>query len=208
MPQLVQFLSWPEAAIYVPWDIWLVTWIAAALWTNRTIKRPGIGPELPYRALAFSGFILLLGIHSQNSADYLRGVPGANPLTARHRALPPAAGWAMVGLVTLGVIFAWWARIHLGRLWSARITRKEDHKVIDTGPYALVRHPIYTGLILAACATAAEKGSALAVLGAVLFCAGYWMKARLEEHFLRHELGADAYDGYAARTAMLVPFIF
>jgi protein-S-isoprenylcysteine O-methyltransferase Ste14 len=108
----------------------------------------------------------------------------------------------------LGLIFAWWARIHLGRLWSARITRKEGHKVIDTGPYAFVRHPIYTGLIFAALATAAERGSALAVLGAVLFCAGYWMKARLEERFLRQELGADAYDRYATRTAMLVPFLF
>jgi protein-S-isoprenylcysteine O-methyltransferase Ste14 len=208
MSQLVQFLSSPEAAIYVPWDIWLVTWIAAALWANRTLKRPEIGRELPYRAIAFSGFILLLVFHSQNSTDYLRGIPGANPLTARHWALPPGAGWALVGLVALGLIFAWWARIHLGRLWSARITRKEGHKVIDTGPYAFVRHPIYTGLIFAALATAAERGSALAVLGAVLFCAGYWMKARLEERFLRQELGADAYDRYATRTAMLVPFLF
>jgi protein-S-isoprenylcysteine O-methyltransferase Ste14 len=207
MSGLIQYYYWPEAAIMIPWDIWLLSWIAAALWTNRTLKRPRLGPELPYRILAFSGFILVLGIHSQDSGDYLRGLPGANPLTARHWALPFEAGWVMVGLVTVGMIFGWWARIHLGRLWSARITRKEGHRIVDTGPYAIVRHPIYTGLIVAIFATAAEKGSLLAVLGAALFVAGYWMKARREERFLREELGAAAYDNYAARTRMLIPFL-
>jgi protein-S-isoprenylcysteine O-methyltransferase Ste14 len=178
------------------------------LWSSRTVKRPQFIPELPYRILALGGFLLVLEVHSQDSGDYLRGLAATNPLTARHWALSYQAGWAMVGLVFVGMFFAWWARIHLGPLWSARIMRKENHKVIDTGPYAIVRHPIYTGLILGIAATAAEKGSALAVLGAALLAAGYWLKARREEHFLRDELGADAYDGYAARTAMLVPFIF
>lgn len=208
MSGLIDYYYWPEAAIMLPWDVWLISWIVAALWSNRTVKRPRLGPELPYRACTLAGFILLLVVHSQDSGDYLSGVHSANPLTARHWALPYAAGWAMVGLITMGVILAWWARIHLGRLWSARITRKQHHRVIDTGPYALVRHPIYTGLILAATATAAEKGSLLAVFGAALVAIGYWMKARLEEKFLRAELGATTYDGYAARTAMLVPFIF
>ena len=72
------------------------------------------------------------------------------------------------------VVFAVQLRLHLGRLWSGNITRKEGHRVIDTGPYALVRHPIYTGLLLAIFATAAAKGTVLGVLAAVLFTVGLW----------------------------------
>jgi protein-S-isoprenylcysteine O-methyltransferase Ste14 len=69
-----------------------------------------------------------------------------------------------------------------------------------------VRHPIYTGIILAALATAAQLGTALAVAGAVVLWVGFWIKARLEERFLRDELGEGAYDAYRQRVPMLVPF--
>ncbi|HTQ12761.1 MAG TPA: isoprenylcysteine carboxylmethyltransferase family protein [Rhizomicrobium sp.] len=206
MSGFVAYLSWPEAAIYIPWDIWIVTWIAAALWANRTVKTPGIGREIAYRILTLLGFVLLLFVQGQTSGDFLKGLHTQQPLLQRYWALPRNVGWVMVGLVSLGCLFAWWARIHLGRLWSGRITRKEGHKVVDTGPYAIVRHPIYTGLILAAFATAAEKGTPLAVIGALLFYVGYWMKARLEERFLREELGPKDYDAYRARVPMLIPF--
>jgi protein-S-isoprenylcysteine O-methyltransferase Ste14 len=75
-------------------------------------------------------------------------------------------------VVLAGVLFTWWARIHLGRFWSNEITRKEGHRVIDTGPYALVRHPIYTGLIAAILATGVAVGTATAILGAVLIAFG------------------------------------
>ncbi len=100
---------------------------------------------------------------------------------------PLAVGWAMVGVTTLGFAFAWWARIYLGRLWSGSITRKEGHHVVDTGPYALVRHPIYTGIILSAIATAIAIGAVHAYLGAVLLIIGYWIKAKLEERFLQQK---------------------
>jgi protein-S-isoprenylcysteine O-methyltransferase Ste14 len=64
-----------------------------------------------------------------------------------------SATYVLAGLTLAGTSFAWWARIHLGRFWSSAITRKEGHRVIDTGPYGLVRHPIYTGLIGAILAT-------------------------------------------------------
>jgi protein-S-isoprenylcysteine O-methyltransferase Ste14 len=91
-------------------------------------------------------------------------------------------------------------------LWSSQVTRKQDHRIIDTGPYALVRHPIYTGLILAVLATAAVKGTLPGIAGAVFIVWGLWMKARLEERFLRTELGA-AYDDYSRRVPMLIPFL-
>ncbi len=103
-------------------------------------------------------------------------------------------------------MFCWWARIHLGALWSGRITRKEGHRVVDTGPYRLVRHPIYTGIDTAALALLVVKATPIALAGFVLIVWGYWIKARIEERFLREQLGAADYDAYRARTPMLVPF--
>ena len=79
--------------------------------------------------------------------------------------------------------------------------------MIDTGPYALVRHPIYTGIILAIAATALQNGTAAGFLGAGLIIAGFYSKARLEERFLREQLGEENYGAYARRVPMLVPGI-
>ena len=97
--------------------------------------------------------------------------------------------------------------IHLGCLWSSAITRKEKHRLVDTGPYAFVRHPIYTGLIIALLATAAIEATLAALLGALLIALGLWVKARAEERFLSTELGPETYEFYRCRVPMLVPFI-
>ena len=85
--------------------------------------------------------------------------------------------------------------------------KKAGHHVVDTGPYRLVRHPIYSGLIFAAFATAIEKGTSFAMLGAAIITLAFYIKARREERFLRAELAENAYDDYARKTAMLVPFV-
>jgi protein-S-isoprenylcysteine O-methyltransferase Ste14 len=103
--------------------------------------------------------------------------------------------------------FAWWARVHLGALWSGTVTRKTDHRVVDTGPYALVRHPIYTGLLFSMLATAIERGRIEPIIGAALVALGLLLQARLEETFLAGELGESAYAGYRARVPMLIPFL-
>jgi protein-S-isoprenylcysteine O-methyltransferase Ste14 len=115
--------------------------------------------------------------------------------------------YVLSALTLAGISFTWWARIHLGRFWSNSITRKEGHQVIDTGPYGLVRHPIYTGLIAGMLATGIAVGTVTAMLGAVLISLGMWQKARMEEGFLTNELGADAYGSYCRRIPMLVPFL-
>jgi protein-S-isoprenylcysteine O-methyltransferase Ste14 len=118
---------------------------------------------------------------------------------------PVPLAWALVVVVLAGLLFTWWARIHLGRLWSSSVTRKADHHVVDTGPYGIVRHPIYTGIILASAATAAMSGTVLAWLGACVMTTGWVIKARLEEEFLREQLGAETYGEYARRVPMLAP---
>jgi protein-S-isoprenylcysteine O-methyltransferase Ste14 len=90
-------------------------------------------------------------------------------------------------------------------MWSSSVTRKADHHIIDTGPYALVRHPIYTGIIIAAAATAALEAQPVSFIGLVVVTFSFWLKARLEEKFLRRELGMGAYDAYSSRTSMLFP---
>lgn len=142
-----------------------------------------------------AGFVLLFAVHARQH----RG-------SWRLWTVPIGAGWAMVALCFIGFAFAWWARIHLGQLWSAFVTRKVDHHIVDTGPYGIARHPIYSGIILAAIGTAIIKGTVFAIAGALLATLGFWIKARLEEGFLREELGAEAYDAYRRRVPMLVPF--
>jgi protein-S-isoprenylcysteine O-methyltransferase Ste14 len=110
-------------------------------------------------------------------------------------------------LVVLGLIFAWWARIHLGRLWSSGVTKKAGHYLVDSGPYGIVRHPIYTGILLAILATTAAKGTVLGIAGCLLVMLGAWSKARLEEQWLIRELGEDIYQSYRQRVPMLVPFV-
>lgn len=184
----------PVTAAFHVWNVWIVTWVIAAIWSSRAAKRPLFGQGALHWIVTIAGF----GIMS-NGYEFLPPMgywPPAAPLA-----------WMFVGLVALGFVFTWWARLYLGTLWSASVTIKPDHKVVDTGPYALVRHPIYTGMIFAAAMTAAAIGSGTAFLGAAIMALGLWIKARLEERFIRQELGAETYDSYRARVPMLVPFL-
>lgn len=194
----------PEQAIMWAWLAWVISWFAAALWRKRTVKRVEARAEFAHGLVTAAGLFLLFS--SSN--------PGATPVLATWRfdapwlqlwSPPEMVGWALAAAAVLGFGLCWWARLHLGPLWSGQVMRKHDHRVVGTGPYAVVRHPIYTGLILAAAATALLKGSVLSLAGAALVIAGLWMKARLEERFLRSELGPGVYDAYAAKVPMLVP---
>ena len=171
------------------WVVWFVTWWAAAIWSDRAVKGPGARPQLLYNLFTISGALLLFAVRS----------------TERLWHLPRPVQWSTLGLAAAGFLFAWWARIHLGRFWARNVSRKADHRVIDTGPYRLVRHPIYTGIILATAATAILEATAIAWAGVAVMTCGWYLKARLEERFLNGELG-EAYAAYAARVPMLIPF--
>lgn len=177
------------------WIAWWVSWLLAAFWSDRAAKRPPTRRQLLYRLLAVAGYVLLFGAfphHLHQEIVLWRS--------------PDTLGWVMIAATLAGFAFTWWARIHLGRLWSSSVGRKREHHVVDTGPYRLVRHPIYTGIIAASIAAAVVRGTVLAWVGVVVLTAGWYIKARLEEAFLRDELGADAYAAYARRVPMLVPF--
>ncbi|HEX3430204.1 MAG TPA: isoprenylcysteine carboxylmethyltransferase family protein [Rhizomicrobium sp.] len=185
----------PQLAINYLWCLWILTWIAAAFWSDRSAKRPAFGAEILYRVVTLAGAVLVFAIP-------IRSYDSPMILWSLSR----EANWVLFGLAAAGFLFTWWARLMLGRLWSGWVSKKEGHRIVDKGPYGIVRHPIYTGIILAVFATAAIKGTAFALLGAAVMTLGFWIKARLEERFLREELGAESYDAYRRRVPMLVPF--
>jgi protein-S-isoprenylcysteine O-methyltransferase Ste14 len=183
----------PRALFAVIWIGWIVSWLVAALWSSRTEKLALTADTLLYRVIIVVGAILMTPWASRRL------------LAVRLWHVGYAGAYALAAVTLAGILFAWWARIHIGRLWSGSITRKEDHHVVDTGPYALVRHPIYSGLILALLATALAQATANGLIGAALLTIGFWLKARAEERFLTAELGADVYGAYRRRVPMLVP---
>ena len=180
----------PELVLELEWLVWIVSWMAIAVWSARAVARAS--NQVGYRAVILAGGLLLF---SRIGAR------------ARLWTLGPAAAWTADAIAAIGFLFTWWARIHLGTLWSSQVTRKAHHHIVDTGPYGLVRHPIYTGLSVATIATMALRGTAFGIAGTALMITGYWMKARVEERFLREQLGPADYDAYAQRVPMLVPFL-
>lgn len=186
------WIASPGSWIFLVWTAWALSWVAAAVWSRQTAASAGFVQEAPHRIVTILGAVLLFGVK-------IRTFP-------RGWNVSDSVMWGLVACVVAGFVFAWWARLHIGTLWSGTITRKEGHRVVDTGPYAMVRHPIYTGLLLAAVATAVARGRWEAVIGAVLFALGFWMKARQEEKFLSETLGPD-YAAYRERVHMLVPYL-
>ena len=183
----------PQDATEYIWWAWLISWFVSAAWSDRTVTRPSLRHQSAYRLTTICGALLLFGVFGIRRYDI------------RFWELNGGAGWFFVGLAAAGVLFMWWARLHLGRLWSASVTRKADHHIIDTGPYAIVRHPIYTGILIALAATVCVRATAETLTGVAILAAGIYIKAKTEERFLRDQLGAEAYDAYARRVPMLIP---
>ena len=182
-------------ALVVLWAVFLLSWIVAAVWAGQTVSRSD------FRSQA----TLYLGMLVAGSLLAMAGLW----LPLMHQPLWQSSagfGWAMVAVTVIAVAFCWWARLHLGSLWSAGVSRKEGHRIVDTGPYGIVRHPIYSGAILAMFATAACRGKPLGISISLLLTLFFALKALVEERFLREELG-EAYDEYRRRVPMLVPFL-
>lgn len=184
----------PGFAIIFLWALFALSWLVAAWWRAPSDKTIGLRAEIPYRAVLTVGGLIF-------------AVPARNyhgPL--RFWYVNATEAWICVAVIAIGFAFSWWGRIYLGPLWSGNVDRKGEHAVVDTGPYAIVRHPIYTGILMAVFATCAAKGTAWGIAGAVIITIGLWMKARLEEGWLREELDAGAYEAYRGRVSMLVPW--
>lgn len=122
--------------------------------------------------------------------------------------VPDTLTTALVGLgIQIGfTLFYLYCRFYLGHLWSGAITIMADHRLIQTGPYRFLRHPMYTGMLGMAAGTAVVSGQYHALLGVALFALAYARKIRLEDRVLAGEFG-EAYAAYRKRTAALVPWV-
>jgi protein-S-isoprenylcysteine O-methyltransferase Ste14 len=114
--------------------------------------------------------------------------------------------WLGAVVTIAGLLLAVWARVHLGRNWSRSVTIKQDHELITTGPYATVRHPIYTGILTGLLGTAIALCQVRGFITLALFFLAFWIKLRMEEEWMRSQFG-EPYDAYANRTAALVPYL-
>jgi protein-S-isoprenylcysteine O-methyltransferase Ste14 len=132
-------------------------------------------------------------------------LPG-NFLGGRFLPALPAVYWTGVVLVALGLGFAVWARRVIGRNWSGIVTVKRDHELVRSGPYRWVRHPIYTGLLVAFVGSAIARGEWRGVLAVLIVFVSFWNKLRLEERWMIETFG-DAYLRYREEVRALIPFV-
>jgi protein-S-isoprenylcysteine O-methyltransferase Ste14 len=176
------------------WIAWLLYWWATAYAVKKTRWREPSGQAFAYRVPFIVAVILLLG--------GVRGVPWLN---ARWIAPSDMISWIAILSVLLGLAFAIRARQYLGPNWSADVTVKVDHALVRTGPYRFVRHPIYSGLILAIAGSALEVGEWRAVIAIVLAIISLKYKSLLEEQKMRETF--VEYDEYRRTTAALIPFV-
>jgi protein-S-isoprenylcysteine O-methyltransferase Ste14 len=125
------------------------------------------------------------------------------------RFLPAGAMWVWIGAAVtgIGLAFSIWARRHLGTNWSQSVTVKKDHELITSGPYGMVRHPIYTGLLTGFLGSAMARGEWRGLMAVVLVGVALWRKLQMEEKWMVLEFG-DAYRSYARQVRRLVPYVF
>jgi protein-S-isoprenylcysteine O-methyltransferase Ste14 len=124
------------------------------------------------------------------------------------RVLPdgPTVHWIAAAIVAAGLAFTVWARIHLGRNWSGTVTVKNDHELIRSGPYRFVRHPIYSGALLAIAATSFARGDWRGPLAVLILFVTLWRKLQHEERWMCEAFGED-YAKYRSEVFALIPFV-
>lgn len=183
-----------------PWQIEMIPWYAFGLYwviTWLRVKRTKVSERLGGRLATLVPIVFAFELMFSNRLRIgllgIRFLPGDVWIA-----------WLGVILTSLGAATAIWARFCLGQFWSSRVTLKEGHQLIRSGPYAYVRHPIYSGMLLGMIGTALVVGEWRGVLATALVLAGHSYKALREESLLIGEFG-DEYASYRHSTGFLFP---
>jgi protein-S-isoprenylcysteine O-methyltransferase Ste14 len=184
-----------ESFFPVVWIAFLLYWRIKAVDTKTTQRlEPAISRI--FRVLIFLVVIVLLSIPRI-------------PLPWLYVPLWPSGYWPFwlgAAVTVAGLLFAVWAREHLGSNWSRSVTIKQGHELITTGPYAVVRHPIYTGILTGFLGMAIAISQVRGFIAFVLIFFVLWVKLRMEEEWMRSQFG-ETYATYARHTAVLVPYL-
>jgi len=179
----------------VLWSIFGLYWLVSALSRKKTKKRESILQRLLYMLPLIFAFSLLFGTAVRRGWLTTRLWPDRLDIA-----------WMGVFLTACGVGIACWARYHLGSNWSGVVTLKEGHELIRTGPYRNIRHPIYTGMLLAILGSAVTVGEVRAAIALVIAWLSFYIKARREESFLSQEFGANFVE-HQRHTGMFLPHL-
>lgn len=174
------------------WMAWLAIWLLAALRVKRTQQRESVSSRLPYVVLNLAAFWLMF-------FDV--------PQPWLHTRLFSPNLWTNslgIALTALGLAFALWARVYLGTNWSGAVTVKVGHKLVRTGPYRWVRHPIYLGMILGMLGTALVRHQLRGAIAVVLAYVGFKLKSKIEEQTMSATFGT-AYADYISTTGAILP---
>jgi protein-S-isoprenylcysteine O-methyltransferase Ste14 len=177
----------------IPWYVFAAYWVVSWLRVKPTKAREKSADRLLTVVVVVVAFNLLFGNLMRIGPLRLRFVPQA-----------PWIAWLGIALTWVGVAIAVWARYCIGVYWSARVTLKEGHQLIRSGPYAFVRHPIYTGMLVAAIGATLVVGELRGIVAVVLLLAAHSRKAMREEALLTKEFG-DQYTAYRKQTGFLFP---
>lgn len=184
--------SWIEGA----WLLIAFFWVVSALRLKRVVRTEPLAGLVAHSTLLVAASILLFSDWPREAWLAIRVLPRAAWI-----------GWLGAVVAVMGALFTVAARTYLGRNWNLRPSVKEDHEVIRSGPYALVRHPIYTGLLLTATGTALASGLVRGLLALPLILLGLWLKSRAEERLLADALG-EPYASYRRAVHWaLIPFL-
>ena len=181
--------------IRVCWIIFVVVWLRAAASTKRPVYRESSGERERYWFLLVIAYLLMFKSSSLPSPFDWLAIPHTE-----------SSAWIGAFLCVIGLLFAIWARVILGRNWSGVITVKEGHELIELGPYRIVRHPIYTGILAMFAGTAIAIGYFGGVLGLLLLFVSFWVKLRSEEDLMLKQF-PEKYSAYQHRVKRIIPFL-
>ena len=177
------------------WGAFVVVWLLAAIFTKRTVYRESAAQRLRYAIPIVIGWFLLFRGYRLPPPFGIRIIPQPDSILA---------GAAI--LCMCGLVLCFWARATLGRNWSGTVTLKQDHELIVRGPYTLVRHPIYTGLLTMIFATAVYQGHLAGMIGFLIVFVSFWIKLSGEEELMLKQF-PDQYAAYRERVKRIIPFI-
>ncbi|MDE1869191.1 MAG: isoprenylcysteine carboxylmethyltransferase family protein [Candidatus Micrarchaeota archaeon] len=179
---------WPFVGFIVSWII-----LAMVFKSKRTAERASVRQNLPGRLLMLASFIIIFFVAPLSPAGIIPQVQN----------LYIYAGFA---IEAMGLAFMIWARIILGRNWSMDVVFKKNHQLIMAGPYRIVRHPIYTGVIALFLGAAIYSGIWLSLAAPILCFLGLLFKSRSEEELLSHHF--KNYAQYRKKVKAIIPFVY